>query len=398
MKVLSIGQLPKEVGGNYTTGVARVVHELSKQTIPGVQQYLYASNISNEKAARLCKYPLQYSGYNKIYGQILKNVLLHPIRTIKQWIHYKNVCHMNPLRLEFHRANIEEVIKKVHPDIIHNHSSFVSSTYFAARKYNIPMIRTYHGLVYKSDGDTKYQKVADEALGTKTFADYYTALTKENALEVEKLGIDKSIITIIPNGIDSSKYYFSPKERERIRKDYNATEETRIFMTVGRLIDRKGQLAFLKILASSNIDFQYWIFGTGPDYDAIRDFVSVNHLDGRVSLFGQVNGEELYKYHSAADFYSHASTTEGQSLAEIEAYASGLRIVVNSLIAGTVIGNAFEDKEDYYVMDFDHYEIDEFDKWTSIPNTNRHSRTTCDWSIIAKQYGELYKKIMNARH
>ena len=44
IKVLSIGQLPQEVGGSYTTGVTRVVHELSKQQIPDVEQYLYAPN------------------------------------------------------------------------------------------------------------------------------------------------------------------------------------------------------------------------------------------------------------------------------------------------------------------------------------------------------------------
>ena len=33
IKILSIGQLPKEVGGSYTSGIARVVYELSKQSV-----------------------------------------------------------------------------------------------------------------------------------------------------------------------------------------------------------------------------------------------------------------------------------------------------------------------------------------------------------------------------
>ena len=45
IKILSIGQLPKEVGGNYTSGIARVVYELSRQYVKGVETYLYASNI-----------------------------------------------------------------------------------------------------------------------------------------------------------------------------------------------------------------------------------------------------------------------------------------------------------------------------------------------------------------
>ena len=37
MRILIIGQLPKEIGGNYTTGAANVVYELSKQRDDGVR-------------------------------------------------------------------------------------------------------------------------------------------------------------------------------------------------------------------------------------------------------------------------------------------------------------------------------------------------------------------------
>ena len=43
MKVLLIGQLPKEIGGNYTTGAANVVYELSKQREDGVLYYISVS-------------------------------------------------------------------------------------------------------------------------------------------------------------------------------------------------------------------------------------------------------------------------------------------------------------------------------------------------------------------
>lgn len=397
IKVLTIGQLPQEVGGNYTTGVARVVHELSKQKWADVEQHLYATNIDNSKALSLCEYPLQYIGYRKLYGKIIRNILLHPYRSIKQWIHYYNVCHVNPLRMEFHRANMEEAIKAVKPDIIHNHSSFVSASYFAALDYNIPIIRTYHGLVCKGDGDPRYLKVADEAKGTREFASHYTALTEENASEVERLGIDRNIISIIPNGIDSSKFYFSEEERTKIRKQFGVEEDEMVFMTVGRLIDRKGQLSFLKILQSLGIKYHYWMFGNGPDYEDIKQFISENHLEKRAILFGQVNGDELFRYHSASDFYSHASTTEGQSLAEIEAYSSGLRIVVNSLIAGTVIGDAHNDHDNYYVMDFNKVDPDAFIKWLKKEVPDRESRPYYDWSVIANQYSDLFHKYMESR-
>lgn len=57
MRILIIGQLPKEIGGNYTTGAANVVYELSKQREDGVLYYTYGTNITDSaaiKASRFC--------------------------------------------------------------------------------------------------------------------------------------------------------------------------------------------------------------------------------------------------------------------------------------------------------------------------------------------------------
>ena len=63
MKILLIGQLPKEIGGNYTTGAANVVYELSKQKECGVEYYTYGTNIKAIAASKASKYTNQYIGY-----------------------------------------------------------------------------------------------------------------------------------------------------------------------------------------------------------------------------------------------------------------------------------------------------------------------------------------------
>lgn len=89
------------------------------------------------------------------------------------------------------------------------------------------------------------------------------------------------------------------------------------------------------------------------------------------------------------------STTEGQALSEIEAYATGLRILVRKEIAATVIGDALHDSDTYYIIDLMHYNSDDFRMWLSKGITNRASKGDCDWSNVARQYGTLYKKIIN---
>ena len=52
-KILIIGQLPSEVGGNYTTGVGNVVYELSKYELNDKQLFVFGSNIKSNVANKL---------------------------------------------------------------------------------------------------------------------------------------------------------------------------------------------------------------------------------------------------------------------------------------------------------------------------------------------------------
>lgn len=396
IKVLTIGQLPREVGGSYTTGVARVVYELCKKSVSGVEQYVYATNVKNDDARNIKIGKCKCIGYRMLIGRAIFNILSHPFKTIREWKHYKNVCHQNPLRFEIYKANFQKVIKEVHPDIIHIHGDGIAPLHFALGKKIIPVLRTYHGLVFKGDVQTtKYKKVRDDSIGNKDFADFNTALTEENKKEVAKLGISEDKIDIIPNGNDSTAYFYSPEERENVRSEQHVGEDTIVFMTTGVVIDRKGQYSFLQVLKDMPLDYQYWIVGKGPDEEKILDFVSQHHLEDKVKLLGYINMQNMYKYLSAADVFAHVSFSEGQSLAEIEAYSTGLRIIVNKAIAGTVIGDAYNDQENYYIIDLENTELDGFQSWVLQKKHARKTRTNFDWQIIMEAYANEYKKIVN---
>ena len=48
-RVLAIGQLPVEMGGNYTTGMGKVVYELSLQHYSGLSYKTLALNAKDKK-------------------------------------------------------------------------------------------------------------------------------------------------------------------------------------------------------------------------------------------------------------------------------------------------------------------------------------------------------------
>lgn len=392
IRVLLIGQLPKEAGGNYTTGIAKVVSELCKYSEDGFEQFLYATNVKDKVAANVHLGNTTVYGYRFLLARVFFNILSHPHTSLREWRHYRKVCHKNPLRFEIYKANFQRVIELVHPDIIHHHGDGIAPLHFALNNRNIPVLRTYHGMMYKGTEETKQYR--DDAIGNKDFADFNTALTEDNKKEVARLGIPEDRIDVIPNGNDTSTYYYSSVERSKVRSDYNVEDNTIVFLTVGVVVNRKGQFRFLQTLKDLPIKYNYWIIGKGPDEERIRDYVKDNGLEDNVKLLGYIDMHNMYKYLSAADVFAHVSFSEGQSLAEIEAYSTGLKEIINNRIAGTVAGDAYNNKDIYYIIDFDNVDSGELVEWINRRDANRHSRTNLDWRNITKMYAREYGKVL----
>lgn len=392
MKVLLVGPLPVEVGGSYTSGICKVVYEISKQHTEGVDYYVIALNLPQKKAKNNNNFPFQYNGYKLRLLDILIDVLFHPIRTCREWKYYKSELHENPLRWEFYKVNIKRAIKTIRPDLIHVHQ-YISAAYFA-NVYAAPIVVTMHGVFYR--GLKEQENLKGLAYSLVNQADYYTGLT----LECEKymtglLGIPRNKMEIIPNGTNTSVYYFSQEERKRMRNDYRLTDNTIVFVTVASIQERKGQLRFIKVLERLGINYQYWIIGEGPDETLVKNYVKDNGIEDKVKLLGSINSAQLYKYYSAADIYAHPSTMEGQSLSEMEAYATGLRVVVNEDIKDTIA--TIEDKECYYFLNMERIDDNDFCRWINKQDYIRKSKTGLDWSEISKKYTLFYLKVLKGK-
>ena len=396
MNILMIGQLPKEAGGNYTTGAAKVVYELSKQVVEGVTVYTYATNLSEATAQKISSFPNQYIGYKMAILGVLKDIFCHPVRTWREWHHYLKTDHQNPFRYAFYKTNISRAIELTQPDLIHAHGiGVVSPARFAMEEKKIPILLTFHGIFYR--GEESDVKGRDRYLGNLPFCDYFTGLTEEARHEfTDILGVPPEKYTIISNGVDTAKFYYSNEWRTKIRQEMSAGDTTVVFLTVASLQERKGQLAFLKILEQLDIDYQYWLIGQGEDKEAIDAYVSRHGLDGKVKLLGYRNSDELYKYYSAADIYAHPSWKEGQALSEIEACACGLPVIVNKRISDTVVGDPQTDEDNYYVADFAAVDKAQLTSWLKRERPQRASRSQYDWQNVADMYAKCYES-MTAR-
>ena len=386
-----VGPLPKDVGGSYTTGVCKVIYELSKQNVDGLEYYVSASNISDKDAKKISNKPFQYNGYRWLVGSLVSDFLFHPLRTWKEMKYYKEVLYVNPLKWEFYKVNIKDDIRRVKPDIIHIHQS-VSAAFFANLKH-IPSIVTMHGIFYRGED-------GQEALKGLTWscvkqADFYTGLTAECEYYMKNLyGIPPVKMTIIPNGTNTEVYYFDPTQRNRIRQKYGIDDDVTVFITVASIQERKGQMRFIKLLEKFDLNYQYWILGNGPDRQVVENYVTNHGLTDKVRFFGSIASQELFKYYSAADIYAHPSTIEGQALCEMEAYSTGIRTVVSKDVKDTVT-TGVDNKDIYYILDFENPRLDDLKEWACKGNPNRKSRKDADWKLIAEKYYDFYGRILN---
>ena len=388
-----IGQLPKEVGGKYTTGAAKVVYELSKQHVDGLSIFTFSTNTPEKYAKKSSSYPNQYIGYKKDVLGLLIDFLCHPFRICREWRHYISVDHQNALRYSFYKTSIIRAIKLTKPDLIHvNSISNVSPAKFATEGKQIPLLLTCHGVFYNGDAhDVKGREIYQ---GNLPLCDYYTGLTDESRFELSNiLGVPSEKYSIIPNGVDTTKFFYSEEWRTRIRQEMGADSNTKVFITVASLQERKGQMVFLKFLEQLNIDYQYWLIGLGPDKETIEAYICNHKLANKVKLLGYRNSEELYKYYSAADIYAHPSWKEGQALSEIEAYATGLRTIVNKAIAGTLVDRA-DNSQQYCIIDFENVQQSLITDWIMAKDIKRTSRSNYDWKNILERYYNVYKKMI----
>ena len=86
---------------------------------------------------------------------------------------------------------------------------------------------------------------------------------------------------------------------------------TKIILTVGRLVERKGFDMVIKALDQLLItnyellitDWEYWIVGEGPDQGRLESIVKKYNLKDKVKFLGAVPTPQLYQYFKASDVF-----------------------------------------------------------------------------------------------
>lgn len=149
------------------------------------------------------------------------------------------------------------------------------------------------------------------------------------------LGYPAEKTVVIPNGIDTERFYPNPMARDRIRKEWGIAEHEVLIGLVARLVPMKNHPSFLKVAASlvqERKDIRFVCVGDGPnDYrTTLQELTKTLGLTGYVIWTG-ARSDTADIYNALDLLVSSSAYGEGFSNVLGEAMACGIPCVVTKI-------------------------------------------------------------------
>lgn len=235
---------------------------------------------------------------------------------------------------------VKKIMEEFDPDVIHIQMLMWIGQ--AAMKYGnkkgIPIVSTNHAMpenlmdnlkllapisrpinyILKAYGARFHSKADFVTLPTQAAIDMF------NASDI----IDVPMIAV-SNGIDLG-HFTNAHAGDAIYQKYGLPKDAPIITYIGRLDAEKHLSVLVKAFAKvkqAQPDAHLLIVGDGTDATSLRLLAKDLDLNGSVSFTGRVSDDELVELHRVGTVYCMPSPAELQSIATLEAMASGQPIV-----------------------------------------------------------------------
>jgi len=238
---------------------------------------------------------------------------------------------------------VEKIMLKENVDILQITGPWLLSwsAIKAARRHNIPIIQTFHTLIYENTYLRYFVKMNWLVPISRIFVWSYIGIyikksdimtaPSNHACRTIQSRFPKSIVKHILNGIDLSNFKSNSDFDTLISKYPDFNHKTFIF--VGRLGEEKSVSILLESFRQAQLEdkeLKLFIVGDGPERKDYENTVKSNSLENSVFFLGRLPHEELLHsglIHHARAMVS-ASTTENQPITIIEAIACDTPIII----------------------------------------------------------------------
>ena len=235
-------------------------------------------------------------------------------------------------------------------DVIHMHNfrSYQNNiVHHYAKKYRVPYILQAHGSILPFFQKQRLKKLYDWVWGYRILKDAskVIALTKVEAEQYKKMGVEEDKIKIVPNGIDLSEYDNLPETGE-FRRKYSIGNDEKVILYLGRIHKIKGIDLLVKAFTDliKELDDVRLVIA-GPDdgfLSTLEGQIEDLNVGTKILFTGPLyDGDKLEAYVDA-DVYVLPSVYEIFGITVIEACACGMPVIVTDRcgIADVVDGRA----------------------------------------------------------
>ena len=242
-----------------------------------------------------------------------------------------------------------QVLDSVKPDVVHIQSHIVIGRGLVreAHKRGIPVIATNHVMPENILDFTTLPPLLDKAVVKLAWADAkrtfemtraVTTPTRKAAEYLQRT-IEISEVYPVSCGLNASNYTpdLTPRDANRILFVGRLTREKQIDLMLRAVTKLDPALAV-------TVD----IVGGGDQRKHLEHLADELGLGGRVTFHGRVDEDELRRIYSRASVFAMPSVAELQSIATMEAMASGLPVVAADAMA---LPHLVHDGENGYLFD-----------------------------------------------
>ncbi|MCG5219002.1 glycosyltransferase [Streptosporangium soli] len=267
---------------------------------------------------------------------VIDDVNVHRLRSARVLVH-------PTMRISV-PARLDRLVSYLSPDVVHTQGHFVvgRAAVAAARRAGVPVVATNH---FMPDNLFQFVRIPERLraragqLAWRDFnrvfsrADHITTPTRIAAGLLSDKGFTRDVEPV-SCGIDLSRFHPHLEPKAWARKRFDLPDRETILF-VGRLDEEKRIDELIRALPHvlNHRDAQVALVGNGSRQAELRHLADRIGVGERVHFLGFVPDEAMPQAYAAADVFAMPGVAELQSIATLEAMASGLPVVAADAMA-----------------------------------------------------------------
>ncbi|WP_214326129.1 glycosyltransferase [Nonomuraea sediminis] len=279
-------------------------------------------------------------------SDVVDGVIVHRLRSAPLLVH--------PTMRVTVPTRLDRLMAAIDPDVLHSQGHFVvgRAAIGAARRRGTPIVATNH---FMPDNLFQFGRIPDRlrmAAGRMAWrdfgrifdrADHITTPTPLAAGLLADQGFERQVEPV-SCGIDLSRFHPHAEPKAWARKSFDLPDLPTVLF-VGRLDEEKHLEELVRALpyVLNETEAQVALVGLGNQRPALERLASRIGVGERVRFLGYVPDEKMPQVFAAADAFAMPSIAELQSIATLEAMATGVPVVAADAMAlpHLVQGNGF---------------------------------------------------------